>query len=123
MLAGDLAEAEQCYRRAHELSPGSPEAYECLAGVGYCRLLEGRYDDALEWLEKSRASLANWPPSLWVKIAVFAHLDRLEEARSTLAHLLSFAPYTSLDGVRLIAARSDGRWDVIVSGLERAGLR
>jgi TolB-like protein/Tfp pilus assembly protein PilF len=123
MLAGDLAEAEQCYRRAHELSPGSPEAYECLAGVGYCRLLEGRYDDALEWLEKSRASLANWPPSLWVTIAAFAHLDRLEEARSTLAHLLSFAPYTSLDGVRLIAARSDGRWDVIVSGLERAGLR
>jgi TolB-like protein/Flp pilus assembly protein TadD len=123
MLVGDLGEAETCYRRVHQLSPGAPEAFEALAGIGFSRFLEGNYESALEWFDKSRASLVEWPPVYWMTIAAYAHLGRLEDARSSLARLLEFAPQTTLAGVGIIAARSDGRWKTILSGLERAGLR
>lgn len=122
MLVGDLVEAETCYRRVHQLSPGAPEASEALAGIGFSRFFEGNYETALEWLGQSRASLVEWPPVYWTTIAAYAHLGRLEEARSSLARLLEFAPETTLAGVGIIAARSDGRWDTILSGLARAGL-
>ena len=35
MLCGDLDEAEASFRRAWYLSPGAPETYESLAGIGY----------------------------------------------------------------------------------------
>lgn len=122
MLVGDLDEAEACYRRVHQLSPGAPEASEALGGVGCSCFLKGNYEGALEWLDQSRASLVDWPPVYWVTIAAYAHLGRLEEARSSLARLLEFAPQTTLSGVGTIAARSDGRWKTILSGLESAGL-
>lgn len=122
MLVGDLDEAEACYQRVHQLSPGAPEAFEALAGVGFSRFLKGNYESALGWLDQSRASLVEWPPVYWMTIAAYAHLGRLEEARLTLARLFEFAPQTSLAGVGAIAARSDGRWNTILSGLEQAGL-
>lgn len=123
MLVGDLAEAEACYRRVHRLSRGAPEAYEALAGIGFTRFFAGEYDDALQWFDQSRASLREWPPVYWLTIASYAHMGRLDEARTMLSRLVGFAPQTSLAGIRLIAARSDGRWDRVVSGLAEAGLR
>jgi Flp pilus assembly protein TadD len=122
MLTGDLREAEACYRRVQELSSGAPEASEALAGVGFSRFLEGNYESALNWLDQSRASLTEWPPVYWMTIAAYAHLDRMDEAHKMLSHLLEFAPQTSVSGVGTIAARSDGRWRTILSGLEKAGL-
>jgi tetratricopeptide (TPR) repeat protein len=123
MLVGDLQEAEACYRRVYELSPGAPEAFEALAGIGFSRFLEGKYEEALVWFDQSRASLVEWPPVYWMTIAAKAHLNRLSEAETELSQLLAFAPQTSLQGVGTIAARSDGRWKTLLAGLEKAGLR
>jgi TolB-like protein len=122
MLVGDLDEAKTCYRRICDLSPGAPEAFEALGGVGFSLFLEGSYESALEYLDQSRAYLVEWPPVYWMTVAAYAHLGRMAEARATLTHLLEFAPQTTLRGVGIIAARSDGRWTTVLDGLERAGL-
>lgn len=122
MLAGDLDVAETCYRRAYELSPGALEAYESLAGVGFTRFFRADYATAIDWLEQSRATLVDWPPTYWMLAAAYAHLGRTEAARATLQRLLAFAPHTSIAGVETIGLRSDGRFASLVDGLRKAGL-
>ena len=120
---GDLGEGEACYRRAYQLSPGAPEAYESLAGIGFCRFLKRDFAGAIEWLEQSRATLVDWPPTYWMLTAAYAHLGRLDEARAALHRLLEIAPQTSLAGLEVIAVRSDERFAVLTDGLAMAGLR
>lgn len=122
MLAGDPAKAEACYSRAYNLSPGAPEASESLAGIGFARFFMRDYEGALGWLERSRATLVDWPPTYWILTAAYAHLGRLDEARAVLSRLLDFAPYTSIAGVETVALRSDGRFELIIDGLRKAGL-
>lgn len=122
MLAGDPVKAEACYHRAYSLSPGAPEASESLAGIGFSRFFMRDFEAARVWLERSQATLVDWPPTYWILSAAYAHLDRLDDARATLARLLVFAPYTSIAGVETVARRSDGRFNLITEGLRKAGL-
>jgi tetratricopeptide (TPR) repeat protein len=122
MLAGDLAKAETCYSRAYALSPGAPEAPESLAGRGFVRFFMRDFEGAVGWFERSLAMLVDWPPAYWMMTAAFAHLGRLDEAHTTLERLRAFAPHTSLAGVYAIANRSDGRFELVLDGLRKAGL-
>ncbi len=122
MLAGDLDEAEACYRRAYQLSPVALEAYESLAGIGFCRFLKRDFADAITWLEQSRATLVDWPPTYWMLTAAYAHLGQMDQARTRLAQLRELAPHTSLAGLDVIQQRSDGRIALVVDGLALAGL-
>lgn len=122
MLAGDLDEGEACYRRAYQLSPVGLEAYESLAGIGFCRFLKRDFADAIEWLEQSRATLVDWPPTYWMLTAAHAHLGQMEQARTRLAQLRELAPHTSLAGLEVIKQCSDGRMTLMTEGLALAGL-
>lgn len=122
MLVGDLDIAEACGRRAFQLSPGAPEAYEGLATAGFARFLKGDYDGAVEWLEKSRSAFVDWPPTLMMLASAYAHCNRLEDARRVLARLLEAAPYVTLAGIDVIRARGDSRLDRLKTGLALAGL-
>lgn len=122
MLGGDPSKAEACYRRAYTLSPGAPEASESLAGIGFARFFMRDFQGALEWLQRSQATQVDWPPTYWILTAAYAHLGRLDDARATLRRLMEFAPYTSIAGVETVAQRSDGRFDLIIDGLRKAGL-
>lgn len=123
MMAGDLDEGEACYRRAYQLSPGAMEAYESLAGIGFCRFFKQDFLGAIEWLEQSRATLVDWPPTYWMLTGSYAHLGRLDEARAALARLLEIAPQTSLAGLEVIRQRSDSRFELLADGLAKAGLQ
>jgi TolB-like protein/tetratricopeptide (TPR) repeat protein len=123
VLAGDLDEAEACYLRAYQLSPGAPEVFDCLTGMGISRFFKKDYAGALEWLERARATLVDWPPTYWILTASYAHLGRPDEARAALRRLLEIAPNTNLAGLDNIAARSDERFVTLLDGLRKAGLR
>ncbi len=122
MLAGDPDKAQAYYLRAYQLSPGAPEASESLAGVGFSKFFKRDFATAIEWLERSRSTLSDWPPTYWILSAAYAHLGRLDEARTILQRLLAFAPHTTLAGIEIVGERSDGRFSLIVSGLAKVGL-
>ena len=122
MLAGDLDQCEACSLRAYQLSPGAPEAYESLAVVGFARFFKRDFAGAIEWLERSRATLVDWPPTYWMLTAAYAHLGRLDDAHGLLARLLELAPRTSLERLTVMLARSPERMPLLADGLRRAGL-
>jgi TolB-like protein/Tfp pilus assembly protein PilF len=122
MLAGDLDEAQACGKRAFQLSPGAPEAYEGLAITGFSLFLQGNDAAAVEWLEQSRISLVEWPPTLMMLTAAYAHWGRMDDATRTLERLREVAPYVTLAGIDVIRSRGDSRLDRLLTGLQKAGL-
>lgn len=122
MLVGDLDTSEACGRRAFELSPGAPEAYEGLGIAGFSRFLRGDDPGAVELLERSRVTLVEWPPTLMMLTAAYAHWGKMDDARRTLARLRETAAYVTLDGIDVIVARGDGRHQRLKDGLAKAGL-
>lgn len=123
MLQGDPDKAIQSYSRAARLSPGAPEVPEWIAGIGFTHFGTGNYQAALGPLEEARAMLSEWPPLHWMLTASYANLGRLEEAEAQLVRMMKVAPHSSLSGVQLLADRSDGRLQLLVEGLKKAGLR
>ncbi|HWA17790.1 MAG TPA: winged helix-turn-helix domain-containing protein [Devosia sp.] len=123
MMAGDLDEAEACFARAYQLSPGSLGAYESIAGVGYSRYFKRDYEGAVEWLQRSRHTLVDWPPTYWLLASAFGQLGRLDDAGQTIARLLEIAPQTSLKGMDVVAPRFQSRWPHLREGLALAGLK
>lgn len=123
MLAGDLDESEACYRRAYHLSTIAMEAYESLAGIGFCHFFRRDFVGAIAWLERSRATLVDWPPTYWMLTAAYAHLGQHEAAAASLQRLLELAPQTTMAGLQSVAFRSDERFALLTDGLARAGLK
>jgi len=123
MTVGDLNLAEEAYKRAYTLSPGGLEAYESLAGVGFVHFFRRDFETAIEWLERSRATLVDWPPTYWMLAAAYALAGRLDRAGETISQLLTIAPHTTLEGLEVLADRMDERFLMIRDGLRMAGLR
>lgn len=122
MLCGDLDESEASFRRAWYLSPGAPETYESLAGIGYALFFKRDFEGSIEWVNRSIATLVDWPPAHWMLIASLAHLGRLDEASAALTRLRIIAPQTSVATLSLIAPRFYERFPLLLEGLQKAGL-
>lgn len=121
-IAGDLAEASRCFRRAHLLGPGAPDACYILSGIGGCELLAGNYETAIEWGLRSLATFSDWPVTYWLLGAAYAHLGRMDEARAAVGELLTLMPHTTVALLEAWDLSSDGRWVGLRSGLRKAGL-
>jgi TolB-like protein/Flp pilus assembly protein TadD len=123
MLVGDPQKAESCAARAFQMSPGAPEAAECLAIVGFARFGRQDYAGAVEPLEQARAILTDWPPNHWMLTAAYGQLGRLDDARRLLDKTRQIAPNLSLASIQTVVDRSDGRLIPLVEGLRIAGLQ
>lgn len=122
MLVGDPLKAESCASRAYQMSPGAPEAAECMAIVGFARFGRRDYEGAIEPMEQARAILRDWPPNHWMLAAAYAHLGRLDDAHRLLERTRQVAPNLSLASIQVIVDRSDGRLTTLTDGLRIAGL-
>lgn len=123
-VAGDLDVAEACYRRAMELSPGSPENYQSIAGIGFTRFYREEYPTAVEWLLQSTEGGANdWPPAYWYLASAYGHLGQQENASRIVATLLRRAPNTSIASIAAFTSTDpSGRQMQLIEGLRKAGV-
>jgi len=123
MLVGDPVRSETYAGRAFHLSPGAPEAAECLAIVGFSRLVRRDYLGAIEPMEQARATLNDWPPNHWMLAAAYAQAGQIENGHRLLARSRELVPNLSIAGVTTTADRSDGRLSVVLDGLRKLGLQ
>jgi adenylate cyclase len=123
VLAGRSGEAFVSLENAARLSPRDPNYYAFVLVSAWAILLQGRYDDALEW---ARRAVAQPNSGVWgnATLAIaLAHLDRREEAREALDALLEEKPDMALSfvGETLPFRRKSDRL-IFEDGLRRSGL-
>jgi adenylate cyclase len=84
---------------------------------------EGRYEEGLEWAQRSLAVSANYTPTYWMLAAGNAHLGRLEEARHHARELLRLNPDLTITRLRKGQhSREMRRVEVVFDGLRIAGI-
>ena len=112
----------ECYLRAYRLSPGAPDAYQCLNGIGDSEVRRGNYEIGIEWLQRSLATFHEWPSTYYALVAAYAYLDRMEEAKAALKRLREIAPHITIERIVESGGRGDNFFAGLLPGLRKAGL-
>jgi tetratricopeptide (TPR) repeat protein len=84
--------AIEAFQRAMRLSPLDPLNYIFSAGISFAHLAAGRYDEAVEWADRSLHEQPRYSPAMRYKVISLAHLGRLDDARRWLNRLLELQP-------------------------------
>jgi TolB-like protein len=116
-------DATESIEKAMRLSPRDPMMWAFLLGMAVARFVSGRYQDAVEWSQRSLQRKPDAALPYRFLAASYAHLGQLDEARRALNEALRLTPEFSLSAVRLIAASADPAFrDPLIDGLRKAGL-
>ena len=116
--------AIEAFQRAMRLSPFDPLGYRFSAGLAVAHLIAGRYQEAIEWADRSLREVPRYESTIRNRVVACAHLGRIDEARDWLRRLLEITPrltiarYKALYGI----THPPGIIDIYVEGLRKAGL-
>ena len=117
VYCGRVEEALERCQRAIRLNPNCPDWYWCELGFSYFHL--GRYGDALEALNRMTAP----DQARRVLAATYAHLGRLDEARSEAEEFMKVFPNFSIkEWARTEPYTDPNELQRYVDGLRKAGL-
>src|SRR5712691_11197356 len=84
--------AIDAFERAMRLSPLDPLGYLFTCGLAFAHVIAGRYEEAMEWADRSLRELPRFRTAVNMKVILCAHLGRIEEAREWLGRLLEIVP-------------------------------
>jgi TolB-like protein/Tfp pilus assembly protein PilF len=96
----DIAVAH--FETAIRLDPLSPFRGNQLTGMGIARLLQGRWDAALDALKESAQLRPGWPTTHAMMAACYGHLGQLDQAREALARFQGLITVPADDWVRML---------------------
>ena len=110
--------------RALRLSPFDPLGFYMFDSLAIAHLLAGRFEQAIEWADRSLHDQPRYNPARRIKIAADVQLGRLDEARTELGRMLAIQPGATIARFRANSARSAAPEfiDVVAAGLRLAGL-
>jgi TolB-like protein/class 3 adenylate cyclase len=91
LFAGNADLAIQHFETSMRLNPRSQRGFH-LAGIGLAHLFNHRFEDALAALRVSLEEVPAFTPAYRTLAACYAHMGRLDEARSILKRLLALTP-------------------------------
>jgi len=114
-----LETAMESFKRAIRLSPLDPLGGYFSGGVAIVYVALGRYDDALEWADRTLHEFPNYPGAIRSKLIAFVQLGRIDEARDELKRIMALEPrLTIANGKRQQGSTyrpTSWRWPWIVS--------
>jgi tetratricopeptide (TPR) repeat protein len=116
--------AIEALERAMRLSPLDRLERAFTNGIAVAHLGAGRYEEALEWADRTLREEPGYRGALMNKVVACAHLDRVDEARAALRQLIESLPGLTIARFRPLWARgwSAERMAIYVEGLRKAGL-
>ena len=129
------AAAQHCYanrpdpaietvQRAMRLSPLDSlfPMWEWIAG--YALMLAGRYEEALEWVDRSLHDRPGFHATIRGRVALCGYLGRTDEAKEWIVRLLAVNPGHTVAWFKNFGGRflSPATLAIWVEGLRRAGL-
>jgi TolB-like protein/class 3 adenylate cyclase len=116
--------AIEALQRAMRLSPLDPLGYLFAAGLAFAHSVARRYEEAIEWADRSLQQQPRFVIPMRLKTALWAHLDRLDQAREWLGRLLELQPGLTISkykrAARVWFSPEFLAW--YLAGLRKAGL-
>jgi len=116
--------AIEAFERAMRLSPLDPLGYLFAAGLAFAHAVAHRYEEAVEWADRSLQQQPRFVIPIRLRTALCAYLDRTEEAHEWLGRLLELQPGLTIAKYRAAAKVWFSRefLDWYLTGLRKAGL-
>ena len=109
-------------QRGMRLSPLDPLFYLFHSRLARAQFVAGRYEESAASAEKALRGHPDHAPALLVGAAVYALLDRLDEARRLLAHLRELQPQVRVSTITDYPFRRHVDLAAFEGGLRKAGL-
>jgi len=106
------------------LSPLDPLGYLFTGGLAFAHSEAGRYEEVIEWADRSLREQPRYIAAISAKGASCAHLGRIEEARDCLRRRLEIQPGLTIAKYKAYAAMffPPELLAVYVEGLRKVGL-
>jgi adenylate cyclase len=104
------------------LSPGDPRLFIWLSGLAAAHYQLQHYSQAVEIGRRSWALNRNYITGLTYVVAGLAQLERIEDARATLADLIELDPKLTALRTTLQLYQNQAAIDHLLAGLRKAGL-
>jgi adenylate cyclase len=116
--------AIEALERAMRLSPLDSLRRTFTAGRAHAHLTADRYEEALEWAERTLREEPGYRGALLAKVVACAHLDRIEEARATLRLWIDSMPAVTIARYKALWSRvfTQEKMEMYITGLRKAGL-
>jgi adenylate cyclase len=112
------------HEKAIRLSPQDPMMWMFFFGMAMAHFVAGRYEEAVNWAQRSVQRRADFAVPYRFLAASYAHLGRLDEARTALEESLRLTPEFSLTSIQLILLGADPDFARrMTEGLRKAGLK
>ena len=120
LIERDFDPAFDCYARAYRLSPGAPDVFWSLTGMGWVELERGNDAAALDWFDRSLATGNDWALTHTGRIAALALSGQRDEAQRAVQRFRAVAPFWSISSASAVVHTAFPR---MIEGLRLAGLR
>jgi adenylate cyclase len=106
------------------LSPFDPLAFFYAFNIALAHLAAQRFEQAIEWADRTLHDQPRTVPAMRVKVVANAHLGRLDEARAELSRVLAIDPKLTIAGFREFVAHfmAPEVLELFIAGLRLAGL-
>jgi class 3 adenylate cyclase/TolB-like protein/Flp pilus assembly protein TadD len=117
-------QAIEAFHRAMRLSPLDPLLWAFKGGLALAHLIAGRYDEAVDWADKSLDERPRYASVMRHKIVACVHLGHMTEARELLQQVLRLQPGVTIAWSRAYAT-SFAPPEVVplfLEGLRKAGM-
>ena len=123
MMAGAAGESYKFRARAYELSPGAPDDYVILHGMGAAEMMLGHYEAAIEWCLKSLATFNDWQFTYLTLTTCYEKLGRMDEATAMVRRLRELNPRLTMAAIEEGVDRCDDAYGTaVIPSLRGAGL-
>jgi adenylate cyclase len=116
--------AIEAFKHAMKLSPLDPLGGRAFTlGLAVAHYTAGRYEEAIEWADRSLAAQPDYRPAMRIKVISCAYLNRIDEARDWLERMLKIDPGLTIAGLKAtMPPMSTERFARYAEGLRKAGL-
>jgi len=122
--AGEIEEAERYFLRAVGLNPNDYASHWTLTRMAHIRILQGRFEEALEWASRAYAVSPTNQVNHTMLVAANAFLGRQDEATQWIQALLKASPETTFAALRRghRMFRDQRQIEVVIEGLRLGGM-
>jgi adenylate cyclase len=116
--------AIEAFQRAMRLSPLDPMTHYFASGIAFAYLYMKRFEEAVEWADRSFDQEPRYTPVLRVKVVACAQLGHIEEAHHCLKQVLELQPGLTIARLKEYPGMSitPQILDLFSDGFRKAGL-